>query len=464
MDAIRKVLIVVPHQDDELNLAGTILDQFTDSNICVSIIFTTNGDRYTALTEKRFFEMQKVRDFYKVKELIFLGYGDQYINGSLYDDLDNERLYQSYAGKNETYGIGNCLDYRYIKSGYHSKYCKKCFMRDLEDAILDVKADLIISVDCDSHPDHKTTSLCFDAVMGKLVKEKNYRPIILKKYAYRDTWFGPKDYFIRPMKESDNGKEFNEYDTIPYSNDFKVKVKVKENNYPLMFWKSPVYKSLRIYKSQRAALHFDSIVNADSVYYYRNVNNIALKCDISTSSGDTTAINDFLVFDMNCTIGEDNTIENLSRSIWKPDLYDKERLIHFDGLNCKKEFVVYIYQLCDSSNYIEEIEVYGDGELIGNYVINNTRVYKLDISVAVKSLDIKVNRAKGTNWGIYEIEIYEESYCFPWFKTPFVQYDNSSLSGSKSAAVFKFFYKLINQLEFYIPIKMSNRLRTLFRK
>ena len=40
----KKILIISPHQDDEINIAGGILTEITKYNKDVYVLYTTNGD------------------------------------------------------------------------------------------------------------------------------------------------------------------------------------------------------------------------------------------------------------------------------------------------------------------------------------------------------------------------------------------------------------------------------------
>ncbi len=69
------------------------------------------------------------------------------------------------------------------------------------DVILDLLVDVLVVVDFDYHPDHRSTSLMFEEVMGEILKTKNdYRPVVLIKFAYTGVWDGPKDYYKTPRE------------------------------------------------------------------------------------------------------------------------------------------------------------------------------------------------------------------------------------------------------------------------
>ncbi len=50
---MKKVLVVSPHPDDELNLVGSILPTMMDQKMDVYVVYTTNGDAERLIDNKR---------------------------------------------------------------------------------------------------------------------------------------------------------------------------------------------------------------------------------------------------------------------------------------------------------------------------------------------------------------------------------------------------------------------------
>lgn len=74
----KQVMIIVPHEDDEINVAGATIKNYTDAGSNVVVVFTTNGD-YNGLGELRIDEAVNAMVELGVKKenVLFLGYGDQ---------------------------------------------------------------------------------------------------------------------------------------------------------------------------------------------------------------------------------------------------------------------------------------------------------------------------------------------------------------------------------------------------
>jgi len=203
----KKLLLVVPHQDDEIFVGGGLLRIFAKSkDYEIYVVFTTNGDFFPEEGEIRLKESLRVlTKLYVIpeKNIFFLGYGDGWQGSKHLYNLQGTQRAASICGRRETYGITEHGDYRWIKSGRHSVYCRDNFKADMKELMSDIMADIIIAVDYDKHPDHKAASLMAEECIGELLKEiPDYRPIVLKRYAYDGVWKGKADFFDLPRKRT----------------------------------------------------------------------------------------------------------------------------------------------------------------------------------------------------------------------------------------------------------------------
>ena len=73
----KNVMVFSPHQDDEINLLGGVLEQYVKYGSNVTVVFSTNGD-YEGHGETRLREAVEVLSFIGIPQenVIFLGYGD----------------------------------------------------------------------------------------------------------------------------------------------------------------------------------------------------------------------------------------------------------------------------------------------------------------------------------------------------------------------------------------------------
>ena len=73
------MMVIVPHEDDELAIAGPMIYEAVKKELNIKVVFSTNGDFYAHEGEIRLKEAIKSLNVLGVKteDIIFLGYGDQ---------------------------------------------------------------------------------------------------------------------------------------------------------------------------------------------------------------------------------------------------------------------------------------------------------------------------------------------------------------------------------------------------
>ena len=134
-----KILLIVPHQDDELLVGGGLLRTLArNKEYDAYVVYTTNGDFFPHEGEARLRESVRVlKEFAGMEEshMIFLGYGDGWRDGGHLYHQNGDRALVSMAGRIETYGLKGHADYRYARSGRHSAYRREDFKQDLKDVI-----------------------------------------------------------------------------------------------------------------------------------------------------------------------------------------------------------------------------------------------------------------------------------------------------------------------------------------
>lgn len=404
---MKNCLIIVPHPDDEINIAGGIFDQLTHKGYIVTVAMATYGDYISKNASIRVKEAFKAKTILGYDNLIFLGYGDDYINGHIYEDKEGNRIYKSHAGREKTYCVGNIKPYHFSKTGIHNFYSRLNLKNDIKDLILDLLPQLIICIDVDNHPDHRAVSLLTDEVLGELIKEYNYHPIILKKFAYLGVYKGHNDYythFNNPTKPS-----FFKLENVDYSYpnlwEERICIPTNSNLIPILFWKSKIYKALKAHKSQSAHTKFGRIVNSDSIFWIRRTDNLALKSKISATSGDVSYLNDFKITDT-------DNIKNLQlvlvpsiKNVWKPNLSDKQPEIRIIFSQPTNVSFLKIYQNQESK--IEEIRIDTDKGTSIDYKLQYSYLVNVKLPHLNNIRMLKITILRGRNININEIEVYK---------------------------------------------------------
>ena len=278
----QRIMLLVPHQDDDINLLGGAIGEYTSAGSDLYVVFTTNGD-FLNTAEVRFNEAIKALSEYGIPEenIIFLGYGDQMTDEGyhIYNAPDGVVL-TSLAGRSATYGTETHPSY---SEGI--PYTRENFLKDIRQVILDIMPDTIYCVDYDNHIDHRGTSLAFDTVMGGILKEyESYRPLVLKGFAYETAYEGAYDFYRLNMKSS--VLETNLASCDLYNWNERVRIPVTATSLSRSLYTTQIYELAGVHRSQAMRFHAPHIINGDKVFFLRDTTSLAYLADFSATSGD----------------------------------------------------------------------------------------------------------------------------------------------------------------------------------
>ena len=143
----KKVMLVVPHQDDEINLAGGVIEEYIRYGSEVYVVYVTNGD-YRVPAEQRLKEAINALAVLGVDEenIIFLGYGDACTDKNGVALYNTDEQLTSRAGYSYTYTYDGHPPFREGRA-----YTRQNVLEDIRDVILEHCPDVIYGVDCDLH-------------------------------------------------------------------------------------------------------------------------------------------------------------------------------------------------------------------------------------------------------------------------------------------------------------------------
>ncbi len=451
---IKSALIFVPHPDDEINLGGGLFETLYNNGVFTTVVICTNGDSVPQYALKRFNEARKTKSIFKYQELIFLGYGDGYINNHIYD-IVHPRAAISVAGEQQTYCVeGN--EYCFETTGEHHSYNRDNYKKDIYSVIINKKADLVLCVDIDSHLDHKCLSLLFDECMGEIIKkDSNYKPIVLKGFAYNGVWSGPYDFFdvsIKPTSFITSQEECLAIKTFPYNWDDRIRLKNDAQSQNIWFWHNSIFKALLANRTQLdyykigfcALSSFPKIANPDSCYWYRSPYNLSLFANIKASSGEIQYLNDYMLVSPPHSIKED--LATTSHG-WTPNKDDVSPSICFTFSKNVRLTTILIY--VNLHTILKGLRIKID-ENIMNYTLKScSNVYRIVIDEPTYSQNISILLPPcNEKLVINEIECFEEGMDMPSDITPFVYYVEEKgirdkFSSFISKTLFKSFVRIV---------------------
>lgn len=412
-----RVMAVVPHEDDELNILGGVLEEYLAYGSELYPVFVTNGD-YSDSAEVRFAEAMAVAEYLGIpaENVIFLGYGDQWKEGGphLYN-AEPGVVVESYAGRTETYGTEG-------KSAYRegNAYTVENLMADLQSVILEYCPDVIFCNDYDSHIDHKAVSLTFDKVMGRILKqEPEYRPAVFKGYAYASAWKAEPDFYEVNLLSTDNvfGEPHNQKPEL-YRWEERVRFPVDAATLSRSIYSSRAYQALALHKSQGAHEQADRIINGDRVFWERRTDSLCYDAGIQTSSGSAELLRDFMLID-SVDLTDEKRLP--CDSTWVPESTDTERsiMVTFSGPVDIAEIVLYDNP-SGEENILDAVIRFPDGTGLntGPLDIGGAATRFAVEKKAVTGFELILLETEGETAGLTEIEVFrkQEEPGLHWIK------------------------------------------------
>lgn len=418
---MEKVLILVPHQDDEIIMCGSFLKGLVERKYQVYVVYMTNGDYVNQIGEIRLQEALNVMELYGIPEsqVIFMGYANQYApdNPHIYNAELNE-IVKSRFGNMQTYGLPNHPEYCFQKYGEHHLYQRKNILSDLKEIVIEILPDIILATDVEMHVDHIANSLFLDEVIGILRKKlPDFKPIIYKKQEYSTAWYSAADY--KPINNA-AAKQSNRYsyvnhETTAYLNPYirwhdRIRIPIDESARTEKKEDNIVYKALKLYSSQNAVDYFDSLVNSDSVFWRRRTDSVTYQSKVSATSGQASYLNDFKIIDcMNITHANGWCT---NASVWHPALCDEKPVITFEFPKevIISEIIIY-QQFCPKSEILYSVLLFDGRERLEIERLEKRKPTMVRFTPRrVQKVEYIIEKCSDSmvDVGITEIEIYEE--------------------------------------------------------
>ena len=404
-----RVLILAPHPDDEINIAGNMILTLAAAKAEIFVAYSTNGD----FEQKAEVRAQEAVDALKIlgvprEKIIFLGYGD----GHKLSDVPTK----SPAGHVETYAAENFVDYAKKISGRHNSYTRKNFKHDLKNLLLELRANIIFCVDFDNHADHRTLSILFEEVLGEILSERSdYRPEVYKKFAYATAFTAAADFYAPNLLSTPKPK-LGETDT--YDFDFVDRGNyIWENRvrFPVMHSQTllkgnPIAEAIFAHKSQRNEWNALRIINSDEIFFERRTDSQTFSAQITATSGDAIKVRDFKIIDTDDVNAVPALIKN---NLWQPT--DNLRKIFFKWSEAVqvRRIVIYGNPLDDMPAKISlRLEIDKAGISLDNVKNFSAELPNHGRPLVIDTEKIFVTRAEisaidaGKNFGLSEVEFF----------------------------------------------------------
>ena len=293
-----KILIIAPHPDDEIPLAGQLL--LNNPQNTYYVVYITNGDANKKEASTRLKEALVVTKKLGIasNNVFFLGYADSWQNGHIYN-APLKSLKTGCSGNIETYGLPEKPEYCFQKSKTHHAYTKENLLQDLTSLIFEIKAEAILTCAFDEHPDHIATSLFVETILGNILKSTDYKPLFFKKFAYKGVWDGKRDFFSFPPKPTViTESKLEDYLTREKA----LHLPVTSNSISYNLKKNEFFKITNLYRSQLSFFYFLSVANSDYVFWNIRTDNLLYKAHLESSTEGIEYLTDFIKNDFSSVI------------------------------------------------------------------------------------------------------------------------------------------------------------------
>ena len=408
----KKVMVIVPHEDDDLLISGQVLPSMYKNGADVRVVFATNGDKRVSAYTRQSEACNALEKLGIPREkVIFLGYPD---GTQLYV---GKKAYSFSSGWDHTYAGKGFKDYHFDRFGTHAKYTAENMVDDIESVVLEYRPDYILAIDFDTHTDHRGVSISFEKAMERILKkESGYTPKVLKCFGYSLAWKSKPDFYALNIKstvmqdrEKNNDPSY-ETDVPQYRWNNRVRLPIDKKSLSHSILRCSEYKALSEHLSQYAYCYSERIINGDSVYWNRRTDSLTYNADISVSSGDASLLNDFRLIGVgNRTAGPHVKLENCVSRFDKNDA-QKTVTVKFDSPQ-----TVSCVSLYDNfglnSNILGGVITFSDGSKVEVPALNadgsETRVV-FEPKHNITSFTFKVTEYEGVA-GLDEIEAFENA-------------------------------------------------------
>ena len=406
-------MFIVPHEDDEINMAGATIYGAIQEGLDVYVVFLTNGDYEYTFDVRRNETYQMAKEIGLPQEnIIFLGFGD-FIGHEIIQNKSG--IINSRTNHDKTYG----LDFASLVMNEAQPYSWSGIIQSLIDVILHFEPDTIIATDYDTHVDHRLCTLTVANAIEWIIKYTDFRPQFFNGFAYATGYETVDDYFDNNLLSTVINKRAlpsNEFSTgnptLSWTHRLRIPVPCDCREGSLVT--NPIFKAMAAHMSQEGYKRGARLINGDQVFWRRRTDNLALHADITVSSGEASYLNDFLRFNIaNVKLNSYNPEDYM----WIPTIDDMERKVH---IAFNKTTVLQVIQLFgnvhNTYNYCSIRIEMSDGKqiLLKEIAYMGQGVsYILDEPMSVEWIDIYIDKQC---LGLSEIELYSNNddiydYC-----------------------------------------------------
>ena len=399
----KTVLVLAPHPDDEINLAGGVTEEYLAAGSRVVIAFSSNGDVFFP-ADVRYREALSAAASLGIpaEDVVFLGFGSgTYPGHPLLFDAASPTV--SLAGDSVTRGAGGIAPWR-----EDTPLTREGFISDLHDLLETLRPDVILCCDNDAELEHRTLSILFEHALGRLLREDGaYRPTVLRGFAYPTGWLAPEDFRSGEIGATE-GSSAVEGCSLRHRWEDRLRLPVAGSAVSLL---SPemtsVGAALRCHASQDAVRRAGRLVNADKVFFPRRTDSLLYAAALEVSSGEGERLRDFVVSDTRELAAMSNVLD---ANVWAPDPEDGEKTAVFTFPEPVSVAALALWDSPDPAANVLSCQAEFDGGvsllLPAPDPLGGVSVTALDAPVVTRTLRLTILSGEGEGFGLAELEAF----------------------------------------------------------
>lgn len=404
-----KIMVIVPHPDDELLLAAGVMALARNNGAEVKIVLATNGN-----SRGIGYGMFRLRESLKAAEtlglspqdVIFMGYSNGMLP-TLYNSPTGDTLPMDYgkSGQMQTMGLEEHDAYHNQKHGVPAAFTRDNFLQDLQDIIQEYRPTRLFVIDRDKHGEHAVLGYFVDMALAKILATPNntYFPRVYKGFAYNTGLADAPDLYGSVTLWPTFKPNPQELMDVSYELDNPFYIWEERLRYPMpraMLYpnmlQNQAAQAVLAYMSQAPLEYLPSYINSDKPYWERPTGSLLYAAEISASSGNTRVLNDFELGDAS------------EKYFWQPGQDDLAQTIRVNFAAPQSICTIWLYQNPATTSKIT------------GATLNFDNGYRLELGQSdLRDTVVKLNFAPQTaagftftvhealpGWGLAEMEAY----------------------------------------------------------
>lgn len=404
-----KVLVLAPHQDDELNIIGGALETILP-DCDIHVLYSTNGE------PARVQEAKDALAVFGVDEshVAFLGYDRVAWKSALqhmYNAPRDKVVISEEFGRSATHNTTYTPCYREGRD-----FTQANFEDDLQDYLTQLRPDVVIVTDFDIHPDHRALGLSMERVLARLMKaDPTYRPTVLKSFAYSCSWLQKPDFYTENLKGTQyTGKDGSMDEVNCYRWDERLRIPVGKSSITRTLVGNLTARAFNEHVSQQKAntQTNEKICNGDKVFWWRPTCNLMWNAHIAADSGDAAQLSDLLLYDSdNVSDFEHMPYEHG----WRPSGGKGEATVTWDSPVVVRE--IHLFDQNNPANQVKRLTIRlsnGREIAVGALPSGGTRVVvPTQCDEAITGFTVRIDDSTGEGSGLAEVEAYAAAPEYP---------------------------------------------------